>query len=125
MSTTKAIDGHQVLYGTGSVRSHDAEGVRYDLISPIALEAIAETYAEGALKYGSHNWEKGQPVVDLLNHAIRHLYKYLGGDRSEPHLPHAAWNVMAAIHSEKLWPHLNEGTLRGPNCSLPKDAEAV
>ena len=106
-------------FESGAVRSPDAQGVRFDLISPIALEAVAATYAEGAAKYSDFNWERGMPVHDLLNHAIRHIYLFLSGDRSEPHLPHAAWGLMAAIHSDCLWSHLNEGHLRQPGCVAP------
>ena len=81
--------------------------------------SVAETYAEGAAKYDDFNWEKGMPVHDLLNHAIRHIYLFLSGDRSEPHLPHAAWNLLAAIHSDTLWPHLNDSTLRQEGCKPP------
>ena len=115
----KTTDGGTVRFTTGAVRSSDAEATRYDLISPIGLEAVARTCAEGAAKYSDYNWEAGMPVHDLLNHAVRHIYKYLGGDRSEDHLPHAAWGLLAAIHSEALWPHLNDGTLRGPGCIAP------
>jgi len=110
-----------VRFSTGAVRSSDAEATRYDLISPIGLEAVARTCADGAAKYSAHNWEKGMPVADLLNHAIRHVYLYLAGDRSEDHLPHAAWGLLAAIHSEQLWPELNDGTLRGPGCRPPAE----
>lgn len=105
-------------FSTGAVRSTDADGVRYDLISPIALEEIARTCKEGADRYGDHNWLAGMPVSDLLNHALRHIYMFLSGDRSEPHLPHAAWGLMAAIHSDKQWPHLN-GNLLGEGCVPP------
>ena len=41
-------------------------------------------------------------------------------------LGHAAWNILAAIHSMEKWPHLNEQWLRGPNCECPSAArEAV
>ena len=120
----KERDGQTVKFATGAVRSGDAEGTRYDLISPIGLEAVARTCAEGAAKYSDFNWERGMPVHDLLNHAIRHIYRYLAGDRSEPHLPHAAWGLMAAIHSEALWPDLNRDTLRGPGCEPPTPPEA-
>ena len=116
----KTTDGGTVRFSTGAVRSSDAEATRYDLISPIGLEAVARTCAEGAAKYSDYNWEAGMPVGDLLNHALRHIYKYLGGDRSEDHLPHAAWGLLAAIHSEALWPELNDGTLRGPGCKAPE-----
>lgn len=106
-------------FDTGAVRSKDADGFRYDLITPIGLAAVAEAYQEGSVKYGDFNCERGFPVHDLLNHAIKHLYTYLSGDRSEPHLGHAAWNVLMAIHSEKMWPELNEGHLRKPGCKPP------
>ena len=117
----KTTSGATVTYDTGAVRSSDAEATRYDLISPIGLEAVARTCAEGADKYSDFNWEAGMPVNDLLNHAIRHVYQYLAGDRSEDHLPHAAWGLLAAIHSEALWPHLNAGKLRGPGCQAPAE----
>lgn len=52
------------------------------------------------------------------NHAIAHLYAYLSGDRSEDHLAHAAWNCLAACHSEELWPELNKN-LRTAGCKPP------
>lgn len=79
------------------------------------LRAVARAAAEGSKKYGDYNWEKGMPVRDLLRHGIRHIYLHLSGDTSEPHLDHAAWNYMAAVHSYHEWPALNEGTLR-PQC---------
>ncbi|NDD52262.1 hypothetical protein EBZ39_00020 [bacterium] len=109
-------------YDTGAVRSADCDHVRYDLISPIGLAALARTYAEGAEKFGAFNWENGMPVTDLLNHAIAHVYKFLGGDRSEDHLAHAAWNLLGAVHSMELWPHLNQDLLRGNQCSPPNVA---
>lgn len=121
----RAMPGTTSKFGTGAVRSDTAEAFRFDLISPIGLREVARTCAEGAEKYGDWNWEKGMPVGDLLNHAIAHIYQFLEGDRSEPHLPHAAWNLLAAIHSDQLWPTLNDGTLRGPGCSPPANGFAT
>jgi hypothetical protein len=106
-------------YATGAVRSADCDAVRYDLISPIGLRALAQTYHEGAEKFGPYNWENGMPVADLLNHAIAHIYKFLGGDRSEDHIGHATWNLIGVSHSLEKWPHLNADTLREPNCGVP------
>jgi hypothetical protein len=114
-------EGTTAKFGTGAVRSDTVEAFRYDLVSPIGLREVARTCAEGAEKYGDFNWEKGMPVHDLLNHAIAHIYEFLSGDRSEPHLGHAAWNLLAAIHSHELWPHLNEGHLRQPGCRRPEE----
>lgn len=108
-------------FESGAVRSSCAEDARYDLVSPIGLEAVARACKEGAEKYGDFNWERGMPAHDLLNHALRHIYKWLGGDRNEEHLGHAAWGVMAAIHSMEVWPELNSGTLRTEGCRAPED----
>ena len=112
--------GTTAKFGTGAVRSSDVEEFRYDLVSPIGLREVARACAEGASKYGDWNWEKGMPVHDLLNHVLAHVYQFLGGDRSEPHLGHAAWGILAAIHSHELWPELNEGTLRQEGCKAPE-----
>jgi hypothetical protein len=105
---------------TGAKRTTDADDERYDLISPIALEAVARIYAEGAKKYGDYNWEKGFSISDLMNHGIRHYNLYMRGDRSEDHLGKLIWAAMAAKHSEVCWPHLNKN-LRGPDCIPPKE----
>ena len=108
-----------VTFSTGAVRSSDRSKERYDLISPIGLRRLAQTCHEGAEKYSDYNWEKGMPISEMLNHGVAHIYAYLSGDRSEDHLAHAAWNMFGAMHSEEKWQHLNEGQLRGPNCTPP------
>jgi hypothetical protein len=112
-------EDERCVYSTGAERSSDRKNERYDLISPIGLQALAQTYAEGAQKFGAFNWENGMPACDLLNHAIAHVYMWLGGDRSEDHLGHAAWNILGAIHSVKQWPELNEALMRGEGCKAP------
>ena len=120
-SLLKEQPGTTAKFGTGAVRSDTFEEFRYDLVSPIGLREVARACAEGAEKYGDWNWEKGMPVHDLLNHALAHVYEFLAGDRSEPHLGHAAWNLLAAIHSHELWPHLNYPSLRRPGCLAPDE----
>lgn len=113
-------------FETGARRSPDADDTRYDLISPIGLKEVARACAEGAVKYAPLNWEQGMPAHDMLNHAIRHIFEFLGGDRGEPHLGHAAWGLLGAIHSLALWPHLNEAHLRGEGCTLtPANIEEI
>lgn len=106
---------------TGALSSTDADNVRFDLVSPIAWMTYARVSAEGADEYGPYNWEKGTTVAEHLNRALRHVCLYLFGDRSDDHLGHAFWRLGAAIHSEKLWPDLNAGTLRGPCCTPPQE----
>ena len=91
-------------FSSGAVRGSDAEDVRFDLITPVGLRRLAETCAEGAKKYGDHNWERGIPASVMLNHAIRHLVLWLQGDVSEDHLAHAAWNIFGTMHFEERMP---------------------
>jgi hypothetical protein len=91
-------------FPSGAVRSSDAADVRFDLITPIGLRRLAGTCAEGARKYGDHNWQKGIPASQMLNHAIRHVYLWLEGDATEDHLAHAAWNILGVCHFEEVLP---------------------
>ena len=55
---------------------------------------------EGGLKFGENNWRGLDPQV-CVNHAIRHLYLWLSGDRSENHASHAACNCLMIVELEK------------------------
>lgn len=95
-----------VTFTTGAVRGTDANDARYDLISPVGLRRLAETYAEGAKKYAPRNWEKGMPVGDTMNHVLKHLNQWLAGDTNEDHLAHAAWGLFAIMHYEEKRPEV-------------------
>jgi hypothetical protein len=116
------VDGDLATFKTGCKRS--AQGVRYDLLTPIGLRAVAEAAHEGSIKYGDHNIEKGLPVSVLLNHALAHIYCFLEGETTEIELSHAAWNLLFAIHSLHMWPHLNTD-LRQAGCKPPKESEVA
>ena len=94
--------GARTDFGTGSVRDMRIGKGRFDLISPLALKRFAVHFENGARKYGDRNWEKGQYLSAFLDSAIRHLYCYLEGDRSEDHLAAAMWNAHCAIHTEEM-----------------------
>lgn len=87
---------------TGSVREAREGKGRFDLLSFFALHELACHTEDGAVKYSDRNWEKGQPLSWYLDSAIRHLYKYLGGDDSENHIAAAMWNCMAFIHTREM-----------------------
>ncbi len=95
-------------FPTGSVRDSREGRGRYDLLPPEAIYRLAVHFANGAVKYGDRNWEKGQPLSRYLDSAIRHLFKYLSGSRVEDHLAAAAWNALCCIQTEH-W--INEGKL--------------
>jgi len=106
--------GQRELFDTGAVREPNLDRGRYDLISPIALKALAIHYERGAKKYSDRNWEKGLPLSRHLNSALRHLQNYLEGDRSEDHLSACVWNCFCITHNlerisrGKLPPSIND-----------------
>lgn len=102
----KDYDESRKQFTTGAVRSKDADDVRFDLITPIGIRRLAETYAEGAKKYGDNNWQKGIPAGECINHALKHINQWLSGDTSEDHLAHAAWNLFAVMHYEEKLPSM-------------------
>jgi hypothetical protein len=111
-------------FSTGAVRSADANSLDFISISPIAMIALAKTCQEGATKYGAHNYELGMDTLDALNHVHRHLQMWQAGDRSEPHLPHAMWGLMAAIHFDTLHPEQSLARRRGPGCTVTPEMAA-
>jgi hypothetical protein len=96
-------------FASGAVRSAHVAGeqmARFDLVSPIGLRRLAETCHQGAVRYSPNNWRRGIPASSLLNHALAHIVAYLGGDRSEDHMSHAAWNLFAVMEFEETRPEL-------------------
>ncbi len=93
-----------IRYESGASRGADAEGTRYDLITPIGLRRLAERYALGAKNHGDRNWEAGFPKGVVMNHLLRHIELYRAGDRSDDHLAAAAWGLFALMHFSEVDP---------------------
>ena len=89
-------------YASGAQRDTEADGERFDLCCPTALEAWAKVCAEGARKYGEDNWTKGMPIGETYNHMLRHAnIAKLGGNAEGGtvlHLSKVMWNAAALIH---------------------------
>ena len=109
MSKSTNDDGRH-HFDSGAVRAK-LDDVRYDLISPQALDRLARTYAEGAQKYGDNNFRKGMVFSNLINHVLDHINTYLHGDEGEPledHLAHACWGLFTLMEQEETRPELND-----------------
>ncbi len=80
-------------------------GVRFDLIDPEFIRAMATVMAVGAKKYGDHNWKKGLTGENGgVNHAMGHLVDYMAGKKSDHsddvrfNLAQVAVNAMFEYH---------------------------
>jgi hypothetical protein len=91
--------GAMTAFSTGSKRDvQDGKG-KFFLISTIALRRLAKHYENGAKKYASRNWEKGQPLSQYLDSCFRHLVKTIDGLNDEDHAAAVMWNMAAFIHT--------------------------
>ena len=96
--------GRREEFKTGMVRDTQDDKPRYDLIDGAFLKRWAELMARGAKKYGENNWRKAATAEELTRFrasAIRHLFQYLEGDKSEDHCVAVAFNLAGAEMVEK------------------------
>lgn len=96
---------------TGGVKGQKL--ARYDLIPPVALQAVAERFGEGAKKYGDRNWELGYSWS--LNFAAlnRHLWAFWGGEDLDPetgtpHLDAVIWHAMVLRTFMDIHPEMDD-----------------
>jgi len=79
--------------------------LRYDLIPPEALEALAYVYTAGAEKYGPRDWERGVAYSHMYAALMRHLERWRMGEDYDPddgqhHLASVVWRAMALLTYE-------------------------
>jgi hypothetical protein len=81
-------------FATGAVRdTHEGKG-RMDLLPVRAILEVSKIFEAGAKRYAARNWEKGINLSRYMDSGLRHIMKWLRGDRDEPHLTQAIWNFM-------------------------------
>ena len=80
----------------------DEGKIRYDLIPPEWITALANILTMGAKKYADRNWEKGMAHSRIVGALFRHLFARLRGEFYDeeskfPHMAHVAWNALALM----------------------------
>lgn len=100
--------GSRQSFESGAVRDIQQGKGRFDLIPFEGLEAVAQVFEAGAVKYGERNWEKGIPVSRYIDSMLRHATKAANGMTDEPHLAQAAWNALCAIATIARRPDLDD-----------------
>lgn len=89
-----------------SARKDDDYKLRYDLIPPECLDALAYVYTIGAQKYGDHNWLKGMKWGRVIAAAYRHLAAWRQGRTIDPEdaqhpLASVAWCMFTLMFYEQ------------------------
>lgn len=78
---------------------------RVDLLPPDALLELGKVYGAGSVKYAARNWEKGMAYHKVLGPLMRHLFKWMRGEKIDPedgqlHIAKVAWNAIALLTYE-------------------------
>jgi len=88
-------------------RKDDQGKLRYDLIPPEALHALASVLTMGADKYGDHNWRGGMKYSRLVGAMQRHLNAWMLGDIEDTesgysHMWHVLCNAAFLVSYENM-----------------------
>ena len=103
----KILDsGERTQFQSGAVRDmHEGKG-RCDLLPMCVLIRLSKHFERGAIKYQERNWEKGIPAHSFADSAMRHMFKYMDGQRDEDHLIAAIWNLCCLAWTEEKRPEM-------------------
>lgn len=98
-------------------KKFDGEKVDMDLLSPYALEKIAQVMTYGKTKYGRDNWRGGIVFSRLLAAVLRHINAYRKGETFDPetglsHLSHASCGLMMLLEFEETRKELDDRFLK-------------
>ena len=110
--------GDRTAFSSGALRdrNRDSRKGMYHYMSPIAIRRYAQRCEFGHLKYGDgRNWEKGMPIGEYMDSALRHIFQYVNGENGEDHLAAAMWNIACAMHTEELMPEMQDLPMRMEN----------
>ncbi len=104
---TPALNGLYRILATGNWQ--DSLSVFHELVNtngPLgvctfvnAIRRLSVQLEKGAIKYSKRNWEKGMPLEEYCNSAIRHILALINGDDDEDHYAAALFNVMGLWHT--------------------------
>ena len=100
--------GDRTEFKTGATRDMHIGKGRLDLLPCTAILEFAKHCENGALKYGERTVDKGIPQHSFIDSGLRHLFKYLRGDRDENHLVAALWNIAWAVEQDVNKPEMQD-----------------
>lgn len=116
--------GHRRVFPSGAQRDRAEGKGRYDLISPFAVRRLAGIYERGAKKYLDRNYERGLPLSQFLDSAMRHLFQLMEGREDEDHAAACLWNITSFIHTQELMARgILPSNLNDLPCYMPEDGE--
>ncbi len=93
--------GETTDFSTGAKRDSTENKPPMHLLPFDLMIRVANLMGKGAKKYGANNWRKGQSVLHCIGSIIRHLTKYIIGDRKEDHMAAIIFNAFSIMNVEE------------------------
>ena len=79
-------------------RKDDTNKVRFDLLPPELLFAVATILTSGAIKYSDRNWEQGMSWGRVFGACMRHMWAWWSGDKADDETGHShLWHAGCCI----------------------------
>ena len=98
----------ETQYSTGAQRDSRSGKGAFHWMPWDAVFCVSNIYElgnKGRSKTGDgndRNWENGMPLIDFLHSALNHITAHISGDRSEPHISQAIWNLLNYLQTS-IW----------------------
>ena len=95
--------GKRLEFKSGMMRDVADDKPDYTLVWHPFLLRLVQLLGRGLKKYGRDNWKKAEGKEELdrfKQSALRHLYQYLEGDKSEDHQSAVVFNIMGSMYVE-------------------------
>ena len=89
---------------SGFTRNDSENRPRYDLIPTWVLERLGNLYADGANKFGEHNWELANADEDYNSFKasmMRHMIQYVNSEENEDHFARIIFNLVGCEHVKR------------------------
>ena len=93
--------GQHAEYDTGAIRDSKIGNGIPSLMPIEALRVAAKRFEDGAIHYGTNNWQKGIPLSRYVDSLYRHLWQWMEDEKDEDHGGAIIWNVMCMIQTKK------------------------
>lgn len=106
MKKYKRSEKEESILGKPEAARFDEGKNRFDLLPPWVIDQVVQVYTYGTIKYDDDNWWKGMPWKKVIGPMLRHIWKWLRGEKYDNesglhHLAHAAWQCLALMEYER------------------------
>lgn len=84
--------------------------LQWSLVDFDSFQDMVRVLEHGAEKYGRDNWKKGLPTNEICESLLRHIFAYMGGEKTDTesglsHIGHIQANAMFLGYMERKEEH--------------------